>query len=660
MIVKNESKIITRLFDSVVNFVDYYCISDTGSTDNTKEIIEAYWKKAGKPGKIVDTGSFTNFSHNRNIALHACQDFPADYVLLLDADMVLSIGKDFKKSSLTHDVYTILQGSDEFYYTNVRIVRNKPGYNYNGVTHEYLDKPGTSTMCDIPKASLFVKDVGDGGCKSDKFERDIKLLTQGIIDEPHNEERYRFYLANSYFDTGKHAEAIEQYIKRIDKKGWEQEIWYSWLRLGHCYKATNQIGKMIEAWLTGWELIPDRLENIFELVHYFRCNCRYKLAYHFYKLMRSKSLLDDKKKDGYLFLSNDVYMYKLNYEYCLFAYYNGIRDISDDVVRVLNNSTAGWMIDSALYNLKFYPVVMPHVTSLDISSKLNTGTIMFTSSSPCIVPDPNGDGYLANIRFVNYKITPTGAYDMGGVNSCCTMNELVRIDKDLKKSTLVHIIPLDINAELWCYYVGVEDIRLYNKAKNFIGVGFHKKASKIGIVYGRYPEPDKPEYLEVKEAKMSEEFAATGCEKNWVFYTDKEGNNKIVYSWSPLRLCTLNEDTGVLSLDETRSEGIPRIFARARGSTCGFTYNNEIWFVVHLVAYDNPRSYYHVISVFDLDMRAKRYSAPIKLTDKNIEYCLGIIVEKDRVILSYSGWDSSSVITAYDKTVVESYLKYSL
>ena len=32
MIVKNESKIIRRLFDSVLPIIDCYCICDTGST----------------------------------------------------------------------------------------------------------------------------------------------------------------------------------------------------------------------------------------------------------------------------------------------------------------------------------------------------------------------------------------------------------------------------------------------------------------------------------------------------------------------------------------------------------------------------------------------------------------------------------------------------
>ena len=43
MIVKNEGKIIERLLTSVLPIVDTYCICDTGSTDNTKEIIKNFF-----------------------------------------------------------------------------------------------------------------------------------------------------------------------------------------------------------------------------------------------------------------------------------------------------------------------------------------------------------------------------------------------------------------------------------------------------------------------------------------------------------------------------------------------------------------------------------------------------------------------------------------
>lgn len=99
MIVKNESKIITRLFDSVINIIDTYCICDTGSTDNTIDIIEEYFNNKKIKGKII-LESFQNFEYNRNCALESCIGM-ADFVLLLDADMQLKIN-NFDKSLLNN------------------------------------------------------------------------------------------------------------------------------------------------------------------------------------------------------------------------------------------------------------------------------------------------------------------------------------------------------------------------------------------------------------------------------------------------------------------------------------------------------------------------------------------------------------------------------
>ena len=44
MIVKNESKVIRRLLESAAPIIDSYCICDTGSTDDTKEIIRDFFK----------------------------------------------------------------------------------------------------------------------------------------------------------------------------------------------------------------------------------------------------------------------------------------------------------------------------------------------------------------------------------------------------------------------------------------------------------------------------------------------------------------------------------------------------------------------------------------------------------------------------------------
>ena len=54
MIVKNESRVIGRLLESVVPLIDSYCICDTGSTDNTKEIITNFFNEHNIKGKIVE------------------------------------------------------------------------------------------------------------------------------------------------------------------------------------------------------------------------------------------------------------------------------------------------------------------------------------------------------------------------------------------------------------------------------------------------------------------------------------------------------------------------------------------------------------------------------------------------------------------------------
>ena len=145
MIVKNESKIIKRLLDSVSMLIDSYCICDTGSTDDTVQIIEDYFTEKNIQGKIVRE-PFKNFCHNRNVALQSCIGL-SDYVLLLDADMILELNNFNKMLLTTADHFIMFQGTSSFYYQNIRIVKNNGLYKYVGVTHEYIDCPDTTKAC---------------------------------------------------------------------------------------------------------------------------------------------------------------------------------------------------------------------------------------------------------------------------------------------------------------------------------------------------------------------------------------------------------------------------------------------------------------------------------------------------------------------------------
>ena len=320
MIVKNESKIIQRLLESVYSILDAYCICDTGSTDNTIEIIEKFFQSKQIPGKVIRE-PFRNFEYNRSFALNACNDMDVDFILLMDADMILwknpKITPDkFKQLLSTHDSYFMFQGSENMYYKNTRIVRNQSNVSYKGVTHEYVQLPEGFTQGVLVKEIVFIQDIGDGGAKADKFTRDVRLLKDGLKDEPNN-ERYLFYLANSLKDLShtqnqqienqmeklktstkelSHLfqgntsalgllknidvvrenldksrvssrekllyEAIEYYEKRIKAGGFWEEVWYSHYNIGHAYFHLGEIEKALYYFQKSFIQYPQRVENI--------------------------------------------------------------------------------------------------------------------------------------------------------------------------------------------------------------------------------------------------------------------------------------------------------------------------------------------------------------------------------------------------------------
>jgi tetratricopeptide (TPR) repeat protein len=652
MIVKNESKIITRLFDSVCNIIDTYCICDTGSTDNTIELITNYFESKNISGKVVYE-PFKDFAHNRNVSLKHCIGM-SDYILFLDADMVLQI-KNFDKEMLrAADSFYILQGTEDFYYHNVRIVRNNGLYSYYGVTHEYINTPQNNVNINISKDVLFIDDIGDGGSKGNKFDRDVALLTKGIEEDPNN-VRYHFYLANSYFDSGKkeHEQlAIDYYKKRIELGGWYQEVWYSLYRIGLLYKRMDKMGDAIFHWIAAYECFQDRIENLYEIIQYYRIIGQCKSALVFYKL--AKSILDKNLNwSEYLFLQNDVYTYRLEVEYTIISAYNGISNINKEVVTIMNKGTDQNAINNLLSNMKFYKDILVHTKKINISNKLfhniNGVYTHFNSSSSCIIPNSDSTGYLMNMRLVNYNIDGNGFY-----HNCdkhiITINKYLELDSNFvtKRERIINFEFVDRR------YIGIEDVRIFrtncdneSDALKFIGTGYHEN-NKIGIVHGNYCPLNDDNSLKLQEIVPS--FANSDCEKNWV-YVNLSGELHVVYNWGPLKLCKIDEAAGKLNLIKTIE--MPNIFNSVRGSTCGANYKNEIWFIGHIVSYEQPRHYYHIFSVFDENMKLLRYSAPFKFDTECIEYCLGLIVEDDRVICTYSSWDRTTIIAVYDKKYID-------
>ena len=187
---------------------------------------------------------------------------------------------------------------------------------YKGLTHEVIMSTETVTSETFPKNSIFINDIGDGGCKNDKIERDIKLLIRSIKEDPDNSRNY-FYLANTYFTKKDFEKSEKCYLKRIILGGWKEELWYSYYRLGLIYLLKRNSYKSIFFFMEAYEYSPNRLENIYYLMNFYRINYKRVLFLHFYNL--AKDILDKNiDRKNFLFLENDIYEKKIPEEYKLF------------------------------------------------------------------------------------------------------------------------------------------------------------------------------------------------------------------------------------------------------------------------------------------------------------------------------------------------------
>ena len=57
-------------------------------------------------------------------------------------------------------------------------------------------------------------------------------------------------------------------------------------------------------------------------------------------------------------------------------------------------------------------------------------------------------------------------------------------------------------------------------------------------------------------------------------------------------------------------------------------------------------------------MNLIRYSELFKLGDSRVEFCIGLIVKNDKIILSYSLLDTQSILSEYDIDCINNNIKW--
>ena len=274
MIVKNEAHIIAQTLQNICDNIPitYWVISDTGSTDDTKEIIHKFFKDKNINGEIFDD-KWKDFGHNRSVALkHAYNK--TDYLLIFDADDSFH-GKFKLPKVLDKTMYSLKfgDGGGIFAYNRPLLINNRKKFCFKGVLHEFLVsvEGGNSSMI---HGDYFITS-GKGGARSqdpDKYKKDAAILAKAFETDPDEtmKNRYAFYCAQSYKDSGNKEKAIGWYKKTLERNNWVQEKYYASLTIGHLYKALGEHEQALYYWLKTMDYDMNRIEGVILACTYYQ------------------------------------------------------------------------------------------------------------------------------------------------------------------------------------------------------------------------------------------------------------------------------------------------------------------------------------------------------------------------------------------------------
>jgi glycosyltransferase involved in cell wall biosynthesis len=330
MIVKDEEDTMERCLRAVAPYIKYWVIVDTGSTDNTISVTNKTMESLGIPGELHER-PWVNFEVNRTESLNLAKG-KCDYRWIIDADDTFfpedpSINP-FGGLDKGPDCYQILYKLNNLQYHRAQIVKSEQNWVYKGVLHEFLhldEKKDQIFQAPVPGAYVMadISPLKRAASLQEKYANDAKILEKALIDEPDN-DRYMFYLAQSYRDSDQLEESIEAYKKRIAMGGWEEEIYYSMYMIA---KMKERLGAPImevtELYSRAWEYRPSRLEAVFHTMRKYREQKRHLIAFSY-----GDVAIKTRGTQDILFIEAEIWQWRLLDEYSLAAHYIGNPEIA--------------------------------------------------------------------------------------------------------------------------------------------------------------------------------------------------------------------------------------------------------------------------------------------------------------------------------------------
>ena len=370
MIVKNESHVIRRTLDMLCSKMrfDYWVICDTGSTDDTREIIREFFsqKHINIKGEL-HCDEWVDFGHNRTKALEYAFN-KTDLLLIFDADDELH-GTLRIPREVSCDEYHLKFGdpTSGMHYTRTQLINNRKRFKYFSVLHEYIgcQEPTPAITC-ILDGDYYIISGRSGARNRDpnKYLNDAIILEQAHAealakgDDLH--KRYAFYCANSYRDHGRYEDAIRWYKITLSQDNWVQEKYVSCLYMYQCYEALGQKEHGFFYLVKAVAYDVERVECVYPLLVHYCCEDMNEVAHSYYRMVKMSTTPNNA---GKLFVETDKAGFFVPYYMIIVADRVGDRECGirmyETIFKTKHRTFSAWHLRNLIFNLRFF---IGHVT----------------------------------------------------------------------------------------------------------------------------------------------------------------------------------------------------------------------------------------------------------------------------------------------------------
>lgn len=348
-IMKNEEHVIHRMLDSIKPIVDGICMVDTGSTDNSIDVVKKWGEDNGIETYVFER-EFDDFEQSRNYSITQAKevflnrDSNQYYGFWIDCDEVLEIDhKLFDKSKLDKDLYMFNTHIGSMKYTRNECYKLDMGFRFYGPVHEFIvpSDPTTKLTSGIMPGIDVIVRMDGGSWKEETANkyRTHSAMLEDYIDNKDRDPRWIFYTAQSYHDSAciKNNEpennerlrrSMKYYAERVSiGGGYPEERFYAQYRIGTIYYRLQRPWiEVMEQLLMAYNIDPMRGEPFKIMIEHYQNMGDWNMAFLYSKFAYTTYHNNNPYPHRVLFVDNKLYDWQFAEFYANSLFYINKKD----------------------------------------------------------------------------------------------------------------------------------------------------------------------------------------------------------------------------------------------------------------------------------------------------------------------------------------------